>query len=101
MLIKISFCRRDILIVVWEHSLTDSPNPASRADSLVIFTMGISITQTRRSSGLQKKALNTACAVHSITIHVTASAQLPLHAPVNGLHSIEIAALTNWFFLLT
>jgi len=28
-------------------------------------------------------------------------APLLLHAPVNGLHLIEIAALTNCFFLLT
>jgi hypothetical protein len=30
-----------------------------------------------------------------------AAAPLLLHTPVNGLHSIEIATLTNCFFLLT
>jgi hypothetical protein len=29
------------------------------------------------------------------------SAQLPLHTPVNELHSIDSQALTNSFFLLT
>ena len=32
---------------------------------------------------------------------IPASAPFPLHGPVNGLHLIEIAGLTNWFFLLT
>jgi hypothetical protein len=78
-----------------------SSNPAPIADSIAIFTMGNSILLGRRIRENRVNSRNPRIQSGLRDKGESATAQSPLHDPVNELHSIDSKAHTNLFFLLT
>jgi hypothetical protein len=60
-----------------------------------------SLVHPESLSNRQKTARKTAFGAHLESKTRTADAQVPLHSPVNALHSIEFKAHTISFFSLT
>jgi hypothetical protein len=67
----------------------------------VIFTMQYDISQLSLSFAGFKEAAKILKLITPVQSSNFPLAQLSLHTPVNQLHSIEIQALINSFFLLT